>query len=190
MNGKHSNCHKSSEVYQKHHSSTTNGFRSSSDAIKNITNTDSHRNRKGSKSSSFNLSELKKNPDAFNKLLDTAIQIERQQSNSTTIEMNFAIRYNTSFGERIVVTGMPDFFGNWDPVKGLELEWSSGNIWRANILLSEGNLKDFEYKYVCMKDPIAEWEVGNNRKFKVADGVFRGQNLVFTCNDSWRDHSD
>ena len=129
---------------------------------------------------------MRKNPGEFKKLLDTVIQIERHQSTNTTIEINFAIKYDTVFGERIVVTGMPDFFGNWDPMKGLELEWSTGNIWRADILLSEGSLKDFEYKYVCIKDSIAKWEGENNHEFKVADGEFQGQNLVFTCNDSWR----
>lgn len=73
----------------------------------------------------------------------------------------FSIHYNTNYGEKIVVVGSAAELGNWDVSKGLNLEWSEGNLWKASIPL---NCDSIEYKYVCVAEDHARWEEGENRK--------------------------
>ena len=136
--------------------------------------------------SSSDIEELKKRPDHLKQLLDTAIQVERGLKTIRTYELNFSINYTTSYRERIVITGKPEFLGNWDPLKGLMLEWNLDNIWRANIIIGEGMLLDFEYKYICIKPNGLDWESGPNRILSISHGVKRGSSLVFIQNDIWQ----
>ena len=77
--------------------------------------------------------------------------------------------------------------GNWDPSKGLELEWNQGNIWSSTIHVGEGQLFDIEYKYVCLQGAgTIRWEGGFNRKLKVSEGKPKGDKLVFELNDVWQ----
>lgn len=133
------------------------------------------------------LTELKKNPDMYKKLIETVMETEKTQTPVLTYEFNFNIQYNTFFGERIVVTGEPEFLGNWDPLKGLELEWSTGCYWKVNILLGEGVVKDFEYKYVCIKKNEILWEKGKNRSFKVSEGAKNNTHILFNKIDNWQE---
>ena len=133
------------------------------------------------------LTELKKDPDMYKKLIDTVMETVKTQTPALTYEFNFSIQYNTFFGERIVATGEPEFLGNWDPLKGLELEWSTGSFWKANILLGEGVVKDFEYKYVCIKKNEILWEKGDNRSLKIAEGAKNKTQILFNKDDYWQD---
>ena len=138
------------------------------------------------KASQKQLNELKKYPDLFKKLLDKAMKIGKDKQTGFTYEFNFAIKYETLFEERLVITGEPDFLGHWDPLKGLELEWTPGGIWKANILVGEGSIKDFEYKYVCVKKQEVRWENGKNRLLNITDGKKLNSKIMFTKSDSWQ----
>lgn len=186
MNGKHINGHKSSEEESKIFSFLNFSHRQS---LENISkNTEDECIRKSQKHSTFDISELRNNPDILKRLLDNAIQIEKENTTSLTYEFNFSIAYNTSFGERVVITGEPDFLGNWDPLRGLELEWNPGNIWKVDILIAEGVIKDFEYKYVCIKPSPITWEAGKNRVLKISDGIKSNSHIVFRKEDYWQNY--
>ncbi|OMJ83142.1 hypothetical protein SteCoe_15996 [Stentor coeruleus] len=158
-------------------------------SLENISkSSEAERIRKSQKHSTFDMSELRNNPDILKRLLDTAIQIEKEKDISLTYEFNFSIAYNTSFGERVVITGKPDFLGNWDPLRGLELEWNPGNLWKVDILISEGVIKDFEYKYACVKSSSIVWEGGENRMFNISDGVKTNSHMVFRKEDYWQNY--
>ena len=188
MNGNHQNGHKISEESIKYHS--IRPLRPNLIGSINISASfhESETKQKASsrsKSSLLDLSEMKKRPDFLNHLY-TAIQIEKNLKLGVTYELNFSIRYETCFGERIVIAGTPEFLGNWNPLKGLELEWTTGNVWKANILIGEGVLKDFEYKFVCIKCNGIEWEKGENRLLKVSDGLENGSNILFKNTSMWQ----
>lgn len=185
MNGNYGASHNLPEETMKLISSTSIGFRSSADAIRKYLHSESRQKEISSKSSNFDISDLRRNPETFKSLIETAIRIEKEQSVQCTFELNFSIHYKTLFGERIAVTGGAEFLGNWDPLKGLELEWSEGDIWTVNILLGEGALSDFEYKYVCIKNNGIQWEQGENKVFKVSDGVNKSRRLTYTYSDTW-----
>ncbi|OMJ96225.1 hypothetical protein SteCoe_185 [Stentor coeruleus] len=187
MNGKHSNNgHKSPEDEAKRNSFISFSHRPSLETISK--HSEAERIRKSQRHSTFDISELRNKPEMLKRLLDAAIQIEKEKSTGFTYELNFSIAYNTKFGERIVVTGDPEFLGKWDPLRGLELEWSPGNIWKVNILIAEGTINDFEYKYACIKPSSIAWEAGINRLFKISDGIKQNSHIVFKKEDYWQNN--
>jgi len=123
----------------------------------------------------------------FDEALQKAIKKTQKLQSCKVYELNFTIHYDTQFGEKIVITGDQDFLGNWDVFKGLELEWNPNNIWKVSIPISEGELKDFEYKYVCLRPTgTFKWEEGLNRKFKVQEGTQAGCKVLFDKQDVWQ----
>ncbi|OMJ78123.1 hypothetical protein SteCoe_22141 [Stentor coeruleus] len=184
MNGKRSNGHRKSEDELKINSFNNFMHRQSVEILSK--RSEAERIQKSQRNSMFDISELRNRPDILKRLLDVAIQIEKEKITSYTYEFNFNITYHTLYGERVVITGEPDFLGNWDPLKGLELEWSPGDVWKVNILIAEGIIKDFEYKYVCVKSNCLIWEAGVNRTFKMDDGVKQNSNISFKKEDCWQ----
>ncbi|CAG9317362.1 unnamed protein product [Blepharisma stoltei] len=141
---------------------------------------------KSSKSKKFDISDLKKDPEMYQKILDEAIRIEKNNNKSSIYELDFQIQYPTAFGEKILITGSSEILGNWDVSSALELEWSPGNIWKISLPIPEGQLSDFEYKYVCVKGADAVWEGGSNRVLKLSDGKPKGESLIFNRHDAWQ----
>lgn len=184
MNRKCSNGHRKSEDEIKINAFNSFSHRPSVEVLSK--RSEAERTQKSQRHSMFDISELRNRPDTLKRLLDAAIQIEKEKTTGYTYEFNFSIPYHTQYGERVVITGEPDFLGNWDPLRGLELEWSPGNIWKVNILISEGVIKDFEYKYVCVKSSCLIWEAGVNRTFKMDDGVKQNSHIIFKKEDCWQ----
>ena len=109
------------------------------------------------------------------------------KSNSQTYELNFCVHYETTCSESIVVTGSHKIFGDWDPLQGLGLEWTTGNLWKNSVCISEGVLENFEYKYVCLSPNYTRWEGGNNRVFDLSSGVrVDHSKQVFTTVSHWQ----
>lgn len=185
MNGKSINHYKSFEDNSRIYLSPA--ILSSREALQKQHSLDSRQRNAVRQASIQKLEELKKNPDMYKKLIDTVMESEKTQNSVLTYEFCFSIHYNTHYGERLVITGEPEFLGCWDPLKGLELEWSAGNIWTANIVLGEGIVKDFKYKYVCIKKHEIVWEKGDDRNFNIADGLKQSTHITFNKNDGWQD---
>ena len=76
-------------------------------------------------------------------------------------ECEFFVRYETSFGQSIIIVGSSEELGAWDLFKGVQMKWSPGHLWTAKILIR--NIPA-EYKYVCFSDQESVWERGKNRK--------------------------
>lgn len=82
--------------------------------------------------------------------------------------VKFKIKKELQFGDRLAVVGSADMLGKWDAAKGLELVWSDGHVWQAEVTLPSG--MDVEYKCVVVRGSgEAEWEGGNNRSVKLGD---------------------
>ena len=135
--------------------------------------------------SMYELYELRKNQQLFHKLVDTAIIIERHQSRGSIYEFNFSIKYPTLFGELIFVTGNPDYLGNWNPMKGIQLEWEDG-FWKGGVIVAESKIDDFEYKYVCLKADGLVWEEGKNRLCMVSNGIGMQSCISVIMQDTWQ----
>ncbi len=79
-------------------------------------------------------------------------------------KINFEIKFDTFIGQSISIIGSIDKLGNWDECKTLNMNWTEGNIWKANIEYDDN--KGFEYKFIFMENgAIKKWEDGINRIF-------------------------
>ena len=104
-----------------------------------------------------------------------------------TYQINFSIKYDTSFGDKIKITGNKEQLGNWDPEKAIELEWNPENLWKTSLSIQKENLKDLEFKYVCQKaNGELVWESGDNRDLSDEATQVGGSNLVCDRHDAWQ----
>ena len=79
-------------------------------------------------------------------------------------KINFEIQFNTFIGQSISISGSIDKLGNWNEYKALNMNWTVGNIWKANIEYDDA--KGFEYKFIFMENGnLKKWEDGINRIF-------------------------
>ena len=79
----------------------------------------------------------------------------------SAFECEFCIRYETLFGQSLVLVGSTGEFGEWDLKKGVKMSWKPGHLWTANLLIRS---LPVEYKYVCHSNDEFIWEKGENRK--------------------------
>ena len=79
-------------------------------------------------------------------------------------KINFEIKFDTFLGQSISIIGSIDKLGNWNEYKALNMNWTEGNIWKANMEYDD--IKGFEYKFIFMENgSIKKWEDGINRIF-------------------------
>ena len=102
-----------------------------------------------------------------------------------TIEMRlqFYLRYTTSFGQSLWISGNSEAFGNDDPAKALPMEYLNEEFWQAVVEIKRKEFpKNFRYKYYLKnKDGefLAEWD--NDRIIKELSKDDTELHLV----DSW-----
>jgi hypothetical protein len=95
------------------------------------------------------------------------------------VEMNFNLPYRTQFGQSLSIVGSTDDFGAWDPLCRVPMEWSDGDVWKAQVTADRCEV---EYKYVIVDQTghITEWKPGGN--FEVKLQGFRGKVQI---EDTW-----
>eukprot|EP00929_Paragymnodinium_shiwhaense_P085904 TRINITY_DN46379_c0_g1_i1.p1 TRINITY_DN46379_c0_g1~~TRINITY_DN46379_c0_g1_i1.p1 ORF type:complete len:404 (+),score=93.86 TRINITY_DN46379_c0_g1_i1:101-1213(+) len=78
--------------------------------------------------------------------------------------------------ERYAITGSHEALGQWDPRRGVELEWRPGNqndpggCWTSKQAVQIPPTKRLEFKFVKMVGDSVEWENGPNRVLEVPAG--------------------
>lgn len=74
------------------------------------------------------------------------------------------VNYQTKFGENLYVVGSIPELGNWNPEKGLKLNYHDGYDWTSALRL-DGKPQLIQYKYVVYNAELgyAKWEDGENR---------------------------
>ena len=109
-----------------------------------------------------------KSDNSINRTKQKTEQILNQITNTNCSfklqKINFEIKFDTFIGQSISIIGSIDKLGNWDEYKALNMNWTEGNIWKANIEYDD--IKCFEYKFIFMENgSIKKWEDGINRIF-------------------------
>ena len=113
-------------------------------------------NRSTKSDNSINSTKHKKE-QILNQITNTNCSFKLQK-------INFEIKFDTFIGQSISIIGSIDKLGNWDEYKALNMNWTEGNIWKANI--EHDDIKSFEYKFIFMENgAIKKWEDGINRIF-------------------------
>ena len=109
-----------------------------------------------------------KSDNSINRTKHKTEQILNQITNTNCSfklqKINFEIKFDTFIGQSISIIGSIDKLGNWDEYKALNMNWTEGNIWKANMEYDD--IKGFEYKFIFMENgAIKKWEDGINRIF-------------------------
>ena len=109
-----------------------------------------------------------KSDNSFKKTKLKTVQILNEIANPNHSfklqKINFEIKFDTFLGQSISIIGSIDKLGNWNEYKALNMNWTEGNIWKANIEYDD--IKCFEYKFIFMENgSIKKWEDGINRIF-------------------------
>ena len=69
-----------------------------------------------------------------------------EQKINNEIKINkiaFSIKYNSIYGEEVVILGSTAKFGNWNLYKGFHLKWNEGNIWTGEMLFENEDIKQY-----------------------------------------------
>ena len=74
--------------------------------------------------------------------------------------VNFAINYNTVFGQSVYVVGDIPELGNNDPAFSVKLEPGSFPLWQASIAIPKGTV--FSYSYIWRDDSVPQWSNSAN----------------------------
>ena len=139
------------------------------------------------KSSQFDISEFRKDPEEYAKILAAVeqMEIDLYKPKQKKIKIKFGIQYETNYGERVCAIGGIDFMGDWDLNNALPLEWTEGNFWRKELNFKE-EVPSFEYKYVVL-GYSNRWEPGNNRTFNPAVGkVENAEQILYNLESNWQ----
>lgn len=88
---------------------------------------------------------------------------------------------HVDFGDRVCVVGDAEALGNWDPDKGVPMEWTAGDSWTAKVDLPVKGA--IEYKYIVKRQGAeeVEWQPGENAVHNV--GVVGTDSKVI---DEWQ----
>jgi len=76
------------------------------------------------------------------------------------------VQRTVSFGQSVKIVGGHPILGDWNPADGVALEWSEGDVWKAEVDLPPGT---WEFKVVVVGGASDEWEGGNNRVIEVPE---------------------
>ncbi|GFR45546.1 hypothetical protein Agub_g6940 [Astrephomene gubernaculifera] len=88
-------------------------------------------------------------------------------ANSPVVVMK--VPYRVQYGEVIRVVGSSPLLGEWSADQGLQLTWTDGDVWTAEVPIGAGS---YEFKCVVCNaesNTIIRWEDGGNRILCVPD---------------------
>ena len=105
-------------------------------------------------------------------------QPRKAQTQIQFSKLRISVKYETSFGQNLWLVGSAPFLSEWNPdnKSGIEMQWSDGHIWYADIpyvwIVEQLADQNFEFKFVVKRNnggdnySVDRWEGGNsNHKF-------------------------
>lgn len=102
------------------------------------------------------------------------------------VTVTFHIEMETNFGDHLCICGGHDLLGNWEPAKGIEMDWVEGIKWKVTVALPAHSL--LQYKYVIRSgwadDGTCTWQGGPDGL--VATGAAHSNQVI---RDIWQ-HGD
>lgn len=98
------------------------------------------------------------------------------------MKINFYIRYHTTFGEELFISGNNKFLGDNDPSKAVPLKWFNEDFWHIGIDFPEDFDDNIHYKYI-LKDTkgVQIFDGEENRFIDLSSKKIRS----FSVFDTW-----
>lgn len=82
--------------------------------------------------------------------------------------MTFETHYECEFEDTLVMVGDHAALGRWAPERGVQMEWGTGHVWRAEALLPPGATVQFKL-VLQRKDGTIVWSPGINAGLEVPE---------------------
>ncbi|KAK9834220.1 hypothetical protein WJX84_008626 [Apatococcus fuscideae] len=86
---------------------------------------------------------------------------ETNESLDSPVNISFSTHYQAAFGEKLKLVGSHEATGSWDLDDAPDMQWTDGNVWKANLEVPSGT--ELEYKVVHVHHSGVRWESIDNR---------------------------
>ncbi|KAM7526468.1 hypothetical protein LguiA_016370 [Lonicera macranthoides] len=121
---------------------------------------------------------------------DKQTDIEHEESEievndqSTSVRVKFLLERECSFGQQFFIVGDDPMIGLWNPLNGLQLNWSDGHVWTVELDVPIG--KSIKYKFLLKGDTGKDilWQPGPDRILQTW-----ATNKTITVSEDW-DNAD
>ena len=110
----------------------------------------------------------------------------RPKAKSATRVTRFTMHYVTRPGQVLKIVGDHENLGTWEPAKGIQMTWTDGHVWSAEVELPAN--QTYFYKYVLQDDQgqeVTRWQEGNNRILVIPSSNTVGNGPVIEAHDMW-----
>lgn len=111
-------------------------------------------------------------------------QKKKMEQATSKITVTLQLRFRTSYGQQLYITGNHDTLGNGDVSKALPMQYASQEYWTASIEFSKNNLpnQNITYNYVLKNlDGSLQFDCGNDKTFNPSST----QQDTLQINDGW-----
>lgn len=86
------------------------------------------------------------------------------------MKVTFHLKYDSHWGEELLLVGSADALGQWNTNKALAMRYVDHGYWSANVELDAD--ESVEYKYVVKENGQVRWESRDNRCWKNTPSVW------------------
>lgn len=89
---------------------------------------------------------------------------------SGDLQLTFSVPRRVDFGHHLLIVGSNDKLGGWDVGRGVQMQWTEGDVWVAELQVPAAERLALEYKYVVQDDHgvAVEWKPGANCELQLA----------------------
>ena len=99
------------------------------------------------------------------------IAVKPQSSNVKIQTITFQLKFSTTYGQSLFITGNHELLGNGNIAKALPMQYFNDEFWYANIDLTNVDLKDetITYNYFLESlDGTIQYDCGNDKQFNLS----------------------
>jgi predicted alpha/beta superfamily hydrolase len=91
---------------------------------------------------------------------DQPLPIPPEATPDAKMRVNFEYTVDAGYGNEVFVVGNHPDLGNWNPLLGRKLFWTSGNRWTGQVAVTENT--SLEYKYIIRTNQNADFAKAEN----------------------------
>lgn len=102
---------------------------------------------------------------------------------STMITIRFQVHYQTCLGQELLIGGSHQALGRWDSERAIQMMWTPGDIWLAEVELPAGSV--CFYKYLLADGNSMEWQKGANHVLALPTEEHHVADRVYEATDLW-----
>lgn len=111
---------------------------------------------------------------------------EKKQRTETVLKIVFMLKFHTTYGQSLSLTGNHAIFGNGDPAKAIQMQYLSEELWTLTLTVNSADVpaEGIVYNYILKnEDGTLNFDCGNDKT--ISASLFVSEELLII--DSWND---